>query len=160
MNESQWWSSHVKPRWHEPGKGRVAWKVQDAFNGGLPDVDVCFHGTVAKIELKFEPVQPKRETTPLWFSEIDKVLKHKGIVSAKQWNHLEQWCQAGGTSLILIGVVKSWFLLEQGFYDNRPMTFGELHAAAVLSYVPNPGQTATYESLADIPRFIMEKYGH
>lgn len=156
MNESSWWSSHIKPRWHNPTKGQVAWKVQDAFNAGLPDVDVVFSGVAAKLELKYDVAWPKRPGTPVWFSTLDKVTRAKAIVSAAQFNHLQQWHQGGGNAFVLIGIGREWVLLEQGAYENRPMTQAELCEAAVLTYI-GP-QARDYNALAEIPPFIERYY--
>lgn len=151
MNESRWWSTHVKPRWHAPKSGRVAWKVQDAFNAGLPDVDACFNGKACKIELKYEPNPPVHSTTPLWFSTVDKVLKRRAIVSGAQWNYLKEWHDAGGLAFVLIGVKQTWYLLKQGGYENQPMTIEELETCCEC-------WGEGYADLAVIPSFIEGTY--
>ena len=155
MNERTWWSTHVKPRWHQPAKRLVAWKVEDKFFSGMPDVDAMFDGVAAKIELKYEPKWPGRPDTTLWFSYNNKDDKQKTIVSAIQHNYLTQYKDAGGNAFVLIGVGKDWLLLEHGTFPNRPMTRAELEHAARLFTTGNK----TYESLSNIPYFIRETYG-
>jgi hypothetical protein len=158
MNEKIWWRSHVKPRWHRPQeKGWLAWKVQDAFNGGLPDIDCCFSGTEAKIELKYLDAWPAREETLVWCSTLDKVTKAKALVSATQHNHLEQWHMCGGNAFVLLGVGKQWLLFRQGDYLNIPQTKAQLIAGADLTYVGT--RDLTYETLSQIPPFIIQYYG-
>lgn len=146
----------MKPRWHLPAHGRVAWKVEDAYAAGKPDVDCCFNGVVAKIELKYEAAWPARAMTPLWFSYRDKVTKAKAIVTAGQWNHLEQWRQAGGLAFVLIGIGREWLLLKQGAYANEPMTKLQLMSCACLTTL---SPVTSYSSLATIPLYLEEQHG-
>ena len=112
MNEQQFWSNHVRPALHQPKAGRVAWKVQDAYNGGLPDVDfVTGVNEVAKIELKYIDSFPaKPETT------CPRLMPTEG-----QFNHLEEWELGGGFSTMLIGVGDEWFLIHHTWlYPEAP----------------------------------------
>lgn len=156
MNEKNWYSSHIKPRWNKPEKRWVSWKVQDAFNGGLPDLDNCFEGTEAKVELKYREGWPVHVRTPVSFSTMDKVTKARSIVSGAQFNHLQTWHNAGGNAFVLVGVGREFFLLRQGDYENRALTQHELYDQSVMQYT---GPDCVYAGLAAIPPFIMKVYG-
>lgn len=155
MNERTWWSTHVKPRWHRPMLSFVAWKVEDKFFSGMPDVDAMFDGTAAKIELKYEAKWPVRPDTKLWFSYNNPKDKVHTIISAIQWNYLEQYKNARGNAFVFIGVGKDWLLLEHGTFDNVPMTKDELAQVAVAASL----DSNTYETIMNVPFFIVEKYG-
>lgn len=157
MNERTLWSSHIKPRWHHPAEGRVAWKVEDKYFSGAPDADCCFNGVVAKIELKYDERWPARDDTPCWFSFLDKTKAHKSLVSALQYNWLDQWRSAGGNAFVLLIVGKQWLLLEQGLYENVPQAKESLMEASVLVHLIQ--QPTSWNSLSLIPPFIEEHYG-
>lgn len=155
MNERQLWSTHIKPRWHKPDLQWVAWKVEDKFFSGAPDADCCFSGVACKVELKYDNKLPAREDTACWFSYLNKEKTVKTIVSAGQWNYLDQWHNAGGLAFVLIVVGKEWVLLEQGTYTNEPQPWGSL---IELSKMYSGAFQRNYESLSTIPPFIMEHY--
>lgn len=99
MNEKGFWENRVRPALHRPPTC-VAWKVQDQFNRGLPDVDVCVDGVAAKLELKYVPKVPVRPTTAI---KVD--------LSIEQRRRLFEWQGAGGNAGVVLGVDKLWFLL-------------------------------------------------
>lgn len=112
MTENQWWSSHVKPRWHNLQKKWVARKVQDVTNKGAPDVDACWDGYSCKVELKYATVLPARPETKLTFSRYSKdEPNRRTIVSREQLRNLQEWSDAGGNAFILVGIDKEWWLL-------------------------------------------------
>lgn len=155
LNEKKWWSTHVKPRWHRPDKSRLANKVQDAFNAGLPDVDACFNGVVAKIELKYAVAWPKYETTLLTFSK-NKNDNSYCVASPGQVVQLRLWNQCGGHAFLLIGVGKEWFLVNIKLLTdelNHGVTRSTLFAIADLT-------GDSYDSLKKIPDYLENTYGH
>ena len=159
MNEKTWWSSHVKPHFTNPERKWIANKVQDAFNAGLPDVEFCFHGASGKIELKYAKEWPKRAETKLTFSK-DKAQNLGGtgkymVLSPGQVRNLVAWARCHGLAFVLIGIGKSWFLYDAVIFDsslNFGMTEKEMRQLAIL-------EGHTYQSLADIPQYLEERYG-
>lgn len=107
MNEKSFWSRYVRPVLHQPNARRVAWKVQDAFNAGLPDVDFCLHGVAGKLELKYVKEYPKRASTTV-----------KVATSPNQKRFLAEWAGAGGIALVLVGVDHDWYLLDEADADD------------------------------------------
>lgn len=108
MNERQWWSSHVQPRVHNPAKRQIAWKQQDAFIKGRPDVlfsimdDADGAMLTGMLELKYDPAWPARETT----------LIDVGL-TAEQFRYLQIWYENWRdprAAMVLFGVGKDWFL--------------------------------------------------
>lgn len=100
MNEAGFWSRHVRPALHRPPRS-VAWKVQDAFRTGVPDVDYCLGGVSGKLELKYRRTAPKRATTRI-----------EPGVTVEQLRHLTAWAAAGGLAHVLYGLERRWWLLE------------------------------------------------
>jgi hypothetical protein len=99
LTEKSFWEKFVKAALHRPPLC-VAWKVQDAFNKGLPDADYCLQGFTGRLELKYIHRWPERDNTPLDIK-----------VSIEQRRLLLEWWNAGGAAYVLVGVEKSWFLL-------------------------------------------------
>ncbi len=108
MNERQWWSSHVQPRVHNPAKRQIAWKQQDAFIKGRPDVlfsifdHINGHMLTGLLELKYDSAWPARHTT----------LIDVGL-TGEQYRHLQIWYQNwedARAAMVLFGVGKDWFL--------------------------------------------------
>lgn len=135
MLENEWWSRHIKPRWHNLARGRVARKVQDVTNKGAPDVDACWNGYQCKVELKYSFTVPHRDDTKLTFSRYSKDEPNKRtILSREQVRNLEEWDKAGGNAFVLIGVNKSWYLLRAhvAILNNDGMTMQHLKEAAVI----------------------------
>lgn len=158
MNEGKWWSSHVKPKWTNPGKAWLANKVQDAFNGGLPDVDCIFNGAAAKIELKYAEDWPARPDTKLTFSK-DKPANVGGtgkymVLSPGQVRQLVAWGRCGGLAYVLIGIGKEWFLYNAVIFDghlNLGITQQEMRDLAILS-------GTSYQDLIKVPEYLEEIY--
>lgn len=113
MNEAGFWSGFVKEALHKPEEGRIAWKLQDATNRGLPDVLAVEAGDTALIELKYVKEYPKRDDTNIQIN-----------TSVEQVRRLAQWAQAGGLAYVLIGVDKDWYLLPH--HVARSMTRRQL----------------------------------
>lgn len=61
MTEKRFWDTVLRPLLHDPAKGSVAYKVQDAFVKGLPDVVANVRGKTFWIELKVLAHAPVRE---------------------------------------------------------------------------------------------------
>lgn len=138
MTERQWWSVHVRPRWHRPKDHCIALKVQDAVNSGFPDTVCCFNGREALIELKYIHDWPARPSTPLGAQ-----------VSVEQMRHLDMWNSANGFGLVLLGVekTKEWFLLEPESYP----------AGATKSHVTRQPilKGIGWPSLEEVPKWLM-----
>jgi hypothetical protein len=107
VNEKGFWERRVKPALHNPDQGRVAKKVQDAYNGGLPDVACCVGGAAYWLELKYLPKRPVRATT---------MLHIKCTEVQRKW--LTDWRAAGGMAWILLGVEEDWWLLSPDVPDD------------------------------------------
>jgi hypothetical protein len=101
MTEKQWWDRHVHPVLHIPSLGRVAKKVQDAFQRGRPDVDYCDRGVVTLIELKYADRWPVRGGALTWSGDQ--------LIEQRAW--MREWVRAGGNALILLGVGKEYLAL-------------------------------------------------
>lgn len=112
MIENEWWSRHIKPRWHNPIRHWVARKVQDITNKGAPDVDACWGGFQCKVELKYKQQAPASDNTPITFSRYSKdEMSRRTVLSREQVRNLEEWHLAGGHCFVLIGVERAWFLM-------------------------------------------------
>jgi hypothetical protein len=140
MTENNWWSTYVKPRWHNLNKGWVARKVQDVTNKGAPDVDACWEGFSCKIELKYAETLPYRSNTKLTFSRYSKdEPNRRTILSREQARNLYEWEQAEGKAYVMIGVGKQWWFVPSVFFtnpmliNNDGITKAELDEIALLS---------------------------
>lgn len=137
MTENSWWSTYIKPRWHNLEKGWVARKVQDVTNKGAPDVDACWSGFSCKVELKYSPTIPYRSETKLTFSRYSKdEPNRRTVLSREQLRNLEEWDNAGGNAFVLIGAGKRWYFLhatrfraDTGYNDG--VTIDELVSLAI-----------------------------
>jgi hypothetical protein len=152
LNEKKWWSSHVKPKWTNLEQGRMANKVQDAFNSGLPDVDLICKGVVAKVELKYATQWPARPDTKLTFSK-DKTTGKYCVASPAQMMQLKLWDRCHGLAYVMIGIGKEWFLCPVMAIEpfNWGITQAELRAAAILS-----GES--YQDLVKVPEYLEATY--
>lgn len=104
MTEKAWWDTVIQPVLHHPAQGRVAKKVQDAFQSGRPDVDYCNRGFAALIELKYADRWPPRAPTFDWAG------KKTRYPAQKAW--LREWVvSGGGNGFWLLGVKSEWLLL-------------------------------------------------
>lgn len=131
----------------------MAAKVQDAFNAGLPDVDACFNGVVAKVELKYAPKRPVRSWTKMTFSK-NKVTGRPCVASPAQINQLRQWSRCGGHAFLLIGISHHWFLIDiDDFTDvmNDGLTYDHFSQVCVF-------YGTEYQTLNQIPNFLETKY--
>ena len=154
MHERNWWSQHIKWRWHQPLLHQIAWKVEDAYNGGKPDVDFVFKGVSGKIELKYIDAWPAKEDKLITFSRDSKLDQNK-VISPGQYNHLEQWAQGEGLSLVFIGVGKESFLFPFSVFTtglNDGMLKKDFYYWQVL-------HGTTYNDISYVPQFIIENYG-
>ncbi len=98
MNESQFWNK-VRGAF-KARRGALAWKVQDAYRSGLPDVDAIVNGHVVKLELKYANGWPPRG------GALQTTLK------PTQRAHLIAWADAGGDAFILLGVGKKFYVID------------------------------------------------
>lgn len=120
MTEKTWWNNHVKPALHRPAAGRVAKKVQDAFQRGRPDVDLCVRGAVALLELKYLDRWPVRGGALTWSGGQE--------VEQRAW--MREWTRAGGQAYFLLGVAGLWYLLP--VETPNPVTAVELERLALV----------------------------
>ncbi len=80
MTEREAWSRWLQPVLHFPSGDRVAWKVQDAYRVGLPDMLGRISDRVYLAEQKHVSRRPKRATTVV-----------KVNLSVEQHRHLVEW---------------------------------------------------------------------
>lgn len=106
-NERQWWAENVRPKWHHPLKKLLAWKVQDQYFSGMPDVLLNARGVVALCELKYEPKYPRTGDPKLF---VEESLGGKGL-KVLQRNRLQEWTDAGGLGLVFFGIDRDGFLV-------------------------------------------------
>ena len=130
MDERGWWASKIKPKWHQPGKGWLAWKFQDQTFRGLPDSLCLANGNAALIEVKYEPMMP-HDPGKLMFIEQSIKPKGKGL-SVEQRNNLEEWQNCGGWSYVFFGVFRTGYLLSLEMVLKPGCTLDYLHEAATL----------------------------
>lgn len=154
MNERQWWSHHVKSRLHVPGAKCTAWKVQDAFNAGLPDVLFSVPGSKAGLrlngllELKYDPAWPARATT-----SIDIGL------TAEQFRHLDHWARQNNDprlAVVLFGVGKDWWLFPHSAAVLAPGTKWLKDQIIKSAWCAGEGYSSlstVWEQLANRPKF-------
>ena len=129
MTEKTFWTNWVKPVLDQPPR-RVANKVQDVHNRGLPDVDYCLYGASGKLELKYVLAYPVKVDAKI---PID--------TSVEQRRQLSRWRMAGGQCYVLLGIARDWFLLP---YDvPTRLTAAEISGLALAS-----GHLSQLEKLA------------
>ena len=119
MNERTWWAARVKPAWHQPLKGWIAWKLQDHAFKGFPDVLVNAKGRIALVELKYEFTEPTAGT--IMFVEPPVKPSGKGL-TVEQRNHLQQWQDTGGWSFGFFGVARRGWLISLEAINPEGMT--------------------------------------
>jgi hypothetical protein len=134
MNEKAFWANHVRKALHQPPSS-VAWKIQDMYNAGLPDVAYIIDGRTGFLELKRVPAWPKRASSlvPL-------------AATREQRRQLLEGREAGGACFLLLSVGKEWFLLDPLVLEARSWRarVEELNAWAteyrrgVEDFVPTP----------------------
>lgn len=118
MTERDFWERKVRPHLERPPKW-ITQKVQDAMNKGLADVLYCLDGKAGKLETKYVPTWPARETTPVPIA-----------LSREQRADLRRWHRAGGAAYVLLGVAQDWYL----FHWDAPekATRAELESRSLL----------------------------
>lgn len=113
MNESGFWRKIRQAAKRHPDT--VAWKVQDQFNAGLPDVSLRVGEVAGYLELKYVKDYPARDSTPIWVK-----------VSASQRAHLQEWRgpERAGAAFVLLGVDQDWYLLDVSDLFEMADTYG------------------------------------
>jgi hypothetical protein len=129
MTEQRWWSSHLRPLLHRPGRGCCAWKLTDAWRVGVPDVIVCYQGKVTWLEIEVAQA-PVRATTPI-------AMPH---YTTEQRAHLREWSMCKGNAYVLLLVGQAWFLLPH----NIPNPFDQ---RATQRIIVASGPVGTYDTL-------------
>lgn len=100
-SEKAFWRNVLKPVLHQPGNSRVAWKVEDRYRAGIPDLDVCIHGNQSKVELKYLP----------WKEAYDDPQAEVVLgLRTGQVRHLKEWDRAGGLGFVLVGIGREWWI--------------------------------------------------
>jgi hypothetical protein len=88
---------------HAPSLGRVAKKVQDAYQRGMPDVIATVEGRVTWLELKYFARWPVRGGPLAWAND-------ERATNQRAW--LREWVErGGGHGAWLLGVGEEWLLL-------------------------------------------------
>lgn len=100
-SEKAFWNGPLKKALHQPANGRVAWKVEDAYRAGVPDLDVVIQGNASKVELKYHPWRDRFDNP-----EAELVLG----LRPGQVRHLKEWDRGGGLGFVLVGLGREWFL--------------------------------------------------
>ncbi len=100
MNETAFWQTKVRKVLHQPPT-YVAWKIQDIYNAGLPDVTFIMDGHAGFLELKRNPEYPKR-------------LSSRVVIAAtmEQRRRLIEGRAAGGSVWLLLAVGEDWYLFD------------------------------------------------
>ena len=131
VTEKAWWNAHVRPQLHQPARGLIAKKVQDIYNGGLPDVAFLSGGRFAWLELKYAARWPVRA----------RHLPIRYRPAQRAW--LREWSRAGGQAYVLLGVAREWYLFDPEVPD--PLPLSEVEFALVA------GDRASFDPLV---RFV------
>ena len=94
------WHHWLRPALHAPAHGRVAWKLEDRYRAGMPDLLGHVNGRVWLAELKHAPK----------IFDIAAVFQHAPIpigrhgVSAAQHAYLRQWGGARNRAYVFLSV--------------------------------------------------------
>lgn len=147
MLERKLWSLKIQPVWHKPPLW-IAWKVEDRYNAGYPDVDCNFEGIFTKIELKRKPERPSNPDTMLTFSR-DKE-GNKTILSVQQKRRMLEWRDAGGNCYVFISIERLWYLVPVIDIKNSGMSQREIAEAAVVHGDLTPN------SLRHVPEYLID----
>jgi hypothetical protein len=124
MKETPWWRNHLSKALHQPHRGRMCFKVQDAFRQGVPDLDGCNRGFAFKLELKYLDTG-KEVLSP-------DVLVSPGLRPAQE-RYLELYAgKCGGPVWTLWGVGREWLLLPWSWPYNEKAALRDYRSAAVL----------------------------
>lgn len=142
-DEHAFWNT-LKPILHAPTHGRVAWKVQDAFKRGLPDVLGHVEGTAYLLELKYRESMPARSET----------LVQRLEPSIEQLRHLAEWHHAGGIAGLLMGSGRDWWLIfDPTIMRTLPLTQDQLYRLRL-----HPGcYQGDRQGLQFLPQLILDE---
>lgn len=117
MDEAGFWSDKLRPyltaQCQKAGLRFHLERVENMVADGTPDVDYCIAGVAGKIELKYSPHHPVRESTPLM--PEGKRLRRSQIIWAKSRMH------AGGRVFLLIGTPRESWLIDLAGMSAREM---------------------------------------
>lgn len=102
VTEFEFWSRHLRKTLHRP-PGDIAWKLQDRYKKGCPDVWYCLTGTQGWFEMKYHKAWPKGADTMVHVR-----------VSVEQRRHLAQAYAARCDASVVLGVGREVFLLPYG----------------------------------------------
>jgi hypothetical protein len=75
-------------------------RVENGVGPGTPDTDFCIDGVAGKVELKYLPEWPKKEST-----------KTNLEIRPAQRIYLEQYAKNGGRGFVLARVGNEWLLI-------------------------------------------------
>lgn len=104
-NEQRLWDRMRKAK---PPDVRLE-RIENGVGIGTPDISCLANGFPSWVELKAQPVAPKRTTTPV-------LGEHGGLsIGQKNW-HLD-WFRNGGNSFILVAVGTTQFLFPGHYCD-------------------------------------------
>lgn len=155
MNERQWWAQKVQPRLHLPQEGKLAWKIQDAFVTGRPDVmfnvkdpKLNFGRIIGWLELKYDMAWPKRPDTTIDVG-----------VTAEQMNHLKTWYRLGRdqrTAVVLYGVGEDWWMFKHTavvLVPNSKWTRADIIESSWFSGQGYNSLSTIWNTLTALPRF-------
>lgn len=139
MTEKNWWTRHLRPRLHKP-PNHLAYKVQDAFVKGLPDLTLIQGGQTYWVELKTLDHAPVREGTP-W--RIGVTAEQRRWLQA--WNRA--WYNAYGDdlrgSIVPPAFVLLWVDREKKWYALDPSIPDECDQSDFADYVIRDGDIDT-----------------
>lgn len=107
MTEASFWDSLRAAIKKTPDA--VAWKVEDAFRKGLPDVVWRVESAAGFMELKYLEKFPARPST-----------KVRVKVTPNQMRHLLEWKGRHGFAYLLVGVGREWFLFQPEVVNGWP----------------------------------------
>lgn len=130
MTEKAFWSRVLRKALHRPPSS-LAYKVQDAFVKGLPDVVAQVDGRTYWIELKTLDHAPVREDTP-W--RVGVTMEQRRWLQA--WNRA--WRDSAGFDLrgpITPAFVLLWVDREKKWYALDPSIPDEVSQAEFSQYV-------------------------
>lgn len=120
MNEFEYWERRVRPAFNHPG-GATTWKVQDAYNAGLPDCIFNLSGVTGFFEMKYQDKRPAKLETGLAKLEMGVAQRRK----------LAAWANVPySQAYVLLGVDEESFLLPHDVPDH--LTFGAVESAALF----------------------------
>lgn len=124
MNEAGFWSDSLRPKLITHCQ-RLKYRhhferVENAVALGTPDVDYCIHGVAGKIELKFSPTHPARDTSMV-LGSIHGLRRSQIVYAARR-----TWC--GGLIWCCIGTPEVTWLV-----DLRPLDAPGMAALAVAT---------------------------